>query len=278
MASTNLVSSRPMCDMNYLARLNMSHAEFIPNSADILGEETTVLDGAKITITLTRDKTSGFYTEPEGARYDTTLGASPVSDEIIYHYHLEDGTCVSTALYHTDETVRQLYPEPKLFESRIAWGVETRFHYGNAKEIRIHTDGQLKSDYIRAKQNNHCKNITEATILAKQLYDEGVTNEEVVHGIKTVFEPTEEELESILKWMKLSDEDFFGDDDKSSLLWVEEAKFQSKIFRPSYPGCFVRNVVKNTLWDVKNIPNVTAAVKLAFTITDGRDSFPRVYI
>jgi hypothetical protein len=239
--------------MTTLSAINPLSSEFQSRSAEVLAEETEIIDGANLHLSLVRsDALCSMGTQQ---RCDTTQGAIIGPHEILYHLHLSDGTCVSTALCQSDKTVYQLFPEPLLFANRIDWAALALIHFADQSQFVIHNDIQLKSDHLVTVRAERYKQIVDATLLAKE------TGEPV--GVD------KPELDIILGFLKLDDDEFFGEEEsKEDPNWMIEAHKLTKSYNPAFPGCIIKNIVKRTLYDEKDIAIAKNAAQLAFVMCD----------
>ncbi len=245
----------------------MYSSEFI--GGEILGKSTDVINHAKLHLTVCKPK-SYVYTESH-PRFNTTLDVIADSSETLYHLHREDGTCLSTALCNSDGSVRQLYPESELITNKKIWITQTLLHYNNKSAFVIQTDQQLKDGYTKAVQRMRCTQIIETTFKAKEMLDEGFTQEKVKEMINTNINPSDLELSTILEFTKLSDKEFYGnddDDDLTPLEWMDNAKNLTKTFKTDYPGCVTQTIVKNLLYDEKDLKIAESAAELAIIACD----------
>jgi hypothetical protein len=244
--------------MTTLSLINPLSIEFQPSSASVLATETEIIDGAKLHLSLLRPNNATVATSAQ--RCDTTQGAIIGPRETLYHLHLSDGTCLSTALHQSDKTVYQLFPEPALFANRIDWAAATLVHFAEGKPFVIHNDAQLKCDVLAIAQAERYKKIVEATLQAKQDMSVFMTS------LKEKLVPSEEELSEIIGFLELDDDTFFGDEENPA--WMDSARVLAKSHKPDYPGCNIKNIVKRSLYDETDIAIAKDAARMAFVMCD----------
>jgi hypothetical protein len=248
--------------MTTLSAVNPLSIEFQPKSVILV--EDTEIDGTKLHLTLARPGTA--QTCDTQKRYDTTQGARVDPSETLYHLHLSDGTCVSTALCLSDGSIHQLYPELRPYVNRIDWATTTVVHYVEKNSFVIHNDAQLKRDHLAVVQEMYSKQIINATLDAKELCVDDVSR-----VLKEKYNLRDTDLDAILGYIRLSDDEFFGDEEsEEEPSWMNSARILSKSYNPDYPGCVGKHVAKRTLYDQTDIAIAKNAAMLAFVMSDHR--------
>jgi hypothetical protein len=248
-----------------LGVINPHSAEFIPNSASIIAEETEIIKGAKLTLTLVKPN-SGIFLTSDQTHCDTTHGTVADSSETIYHIHCIDGTCFSTGFCYSDGTIKQLHPELESFVNIEKWATSALLSYGNDSPFTIQTDSQLKISYRKAIQSARYKQIIDTTLHAKELMCGGILEEEVNHFIDDNLSPSALEFDTIKEILRLDDTMFFGYEDDESPEWMTSAEILATQHTVSYPGCLTRALVKNTLFDKIDIAIAKDAVAVALAL------------